>query len=204
MPALINFKICDNSEDCNGIAVCPIGAFYWDKEKKTIAVDNSKCISCGKCEASCPVHAIRVARNDEEYKKIKKEIDDDPRKVSDLFIDRYGAVPVHPAFLISENEFDVQILRSTKLAAVEVFNRNSIKCLLHSIPVKELFRTVNLKYRKLKVEDDALLKKYDVKQLPSLLFFKDGKLIDKIEGYFGDKSKTELTNKVAAVLKKLD
>jgi len=53
------------------------------------------------------VGAIRFARNKEEYKRIKKEIDEDPRKVSDLFVDRYGAVPVHPAFLIDESKFDV-------------------------------------------------------------------------------------------------
>ena len=30
----INWKICDNAEECNGIAVCPTGALYWDKEEK--------------------------------------------------------------------------------------------------------------------------------------------------------------------------
>lgn len=74
MSVLINFKICDNSKDCNGIAVCPIKAFYWDEKKKTIAVDETKCISCGKCEESCPVDAIRVARNEKELKKRVDEI----------------------------------------------------------------------------------------------------------------------------------
>jgi len=120
MPVLINFKICDNSKDCSGIEVCPTGAFYWDEKKKTIAVDNKKCASCGKCEAACPVHAIHVARTEEESKKIKKEIDADPRKVSDLFVDRYGAEPTEPAFLISEKKFDAQILKSTQPAVVEL------------------------------------------------------------------------------------
>ena len=125
MPVLINFKICDNSKDCNGIKVCPIGAFYWDEKNKTIAVDNSKCTNCGKCEDACPVDAIRVARNEEEYEKIKKEIEEDPRKVSDLFVDRYGAQPIHPAFLIPQSKFDVQILRSTKPAVVELFKNET-------------------------------------------------------------------------------
>ncbi len=34
MSVLINFKICDNSPDCNGIRDCPTKAFYWDKENK--------------------------------------------------------------------------------------------------------------------------------------------------------------------------
>ena len=128
MSVLINFKICDNSKDCNGIAVCPVKAFYWDEKKKTLKIDNSKCISCGKCEDSCPVNAIRVARNEQEYKNIKKEIDEDPRKVSDLFVDRYGATSVSPAFLISPDKFEVQILESSKPAVVEFFKNSSIKC----------------------------------------------------------------------------
>ena len=127
MPVLINFKICDNSKDCSGIEACSVGAFYWDEKNKTIAIDNSKCINCGKCESACPVGAIRVAETDEEFEKIKKEIEEDPRKVSDLFVDRYGAEPVDPAFLITENKFEIQIIESTQLAVVELFNDDSIE-----------------------------------------------------------------------------
>ena len=87
MPVLINWKICDNAKECNGIAVCPTGALFWDEKKKSIGIDNSKCVNCGKCEESCKVEAIHVAKNEEEYKKIKEQIDADPRKRSDLFID---------------------------------------------------------------------------------------------------------------------
>lgn len=200
MAVLINFKICDNSKDCSGIEVCPTGAFHWDEKKKTIAVDNSKCISCGACEKACPVNAIRVARNEKEYKRIKKEIDEDPRKVSDLFVDRYGAQPVHPAFLIPQEKFDVQVLESTKLVAVEFFNHNSINCLLHSIPIKELFKGIDIKYRKIEMKDDSLLKRYKIKILPALLFFKAGKLIGKIEGYFPVGKEKELMKRIKKIL----
>jgi len=198
MSVLINFKICDNSKDCNGIEVCPTQAIYWDEENKTLAIDNSKCISCGVCEPSCPVNAIRVAKTEEEYNKIKREIDEDPRKVSDLFVDRYGAVPIDIAFFIPQNKFDIQILESTKLAVVELFNDKSIKCLLHSIPLKELFDDIDVKYRKIK-DDDILSKKYKVNELPVLLFFKGGKLIGKIEGYYKDKD--ELMEKINKIIK---
>lgn len=101
--------------DCSGIEVCPTGAFYWDEENETIAVDQGECVDCGKCEDSCPVGAIRVARTEEEYQKIKKEIEEDPRKVSDLFVDRYGAEPVHTAFLIPEGRFELELLESHRL-----------------------------------------------------------------------------------------
>jgi len=200
MPVLINFKICDNSEDCSGIEACPTGAFQWDEKNKTISVDNSKCISCGACEKSCPVDAIRVAKDEKEYKKIKKEIDRDSRKVSDLFIDRYGAQPIHPAFIIPQGKFEIQILRSTKLAAVEFFNKKSIMCLLKSIPVKELFEGLDVKYRKMEITDDALLEKYKVKELPALLFFKNGKIIGKIEGYYDTTKEKEIIKKIKGII----
>lgn len=203
MSVLINFKICDNSKDCNGITVCPTKAITWDEKSKILKIDNSKCISCGKCEESCPVNAIRVARNEQEYKKIKKEIDEDPRKVSDLFIDRYGAASVSPAFLISPDKFEVQILESTKPAVVEFFKNSSIKCLLYSIPIKELLN-IDVKYRKVNLSnDDSLLKKYKIDQVPSLLFFNNGKLIGKIEGYYKSGSEDELKKKIESIIKKI-
>jgi len=202
MTVLINFKICDNSKDCNGIAVCPTHTIVWDEKEKTIKIDNSKCINCGKCEESCPVSAIRVARNDQEYKKIKKEIDEDPRKISDLFVDRYGATSISPAFLIPLDKFEVQILESNKPAVVELFKNSSIKCLLYSIPIKELFKNLDVKYRKINIgNDETLLKKYKINQVPALLFFNNGKLIGKIEGHYRIGNLSELKKKVEDITK---
>ncbi len=185
MAVLINFKICDNSKDCSGIEVCPTGAFHWDKKKNKIAVDSKKCVACGKCEDSCPVGAIRVAKNKSELIRIKKEIQKDPRRVSDLFMDRYGADSVSPAFLIPLAKFDIQIIQSTKLAAVEFFTQNSIQCLLYSIPIRDLFKNIDIKYRKIKIEENnPIIKKYKIKRLPALVFFKNGKVIGKVEGHY--------------------
>ena len=202
MAVLINFKICDNAKECNGVAICPTGALSWDEKKGSIKIDNSKCVSCGKCEKACMVDAIKVARNDKEYLKIKKEIEADPRKGTDLLVDRYGAQPVHPAFQINEDKFDLEVLQSdNKIVAVEFFNNESIMCLLHSIPFKQLIDDVSVKYRKLKIENDGLLKKYKIAKLPSLLFFKRGALLGKIEGYYGVTEKKKLKANILKILK---
>ncbi|MFA5962344.1 MAG: 4Fe-4S dicluster domain-containing protein [Parcubacteria group bacterium] len=201
MPVLINFKICDNAKECNGVAVCPTGALAWDEKKKSIKIDNKKCISCEKCEKACMVDAIFIARNEKEYQKIEKEIDADPRKRSDLFIDRYGAEPIHPAFLIKDDKFQIEVLESEKSVMAEFFDDDSIMCLLKSIPVKDLLVDHDMKYRKVKIEKE-LTKKLKIKKLPALLFFEKAKLLGKIEGYYDNKKKAELCKKIEAIIKK--
>jgi len=201
MPVLINFKICDNAKECNGVASCPTGALFWDKNKKSVGIDNDKCISCDICENACMVHAIKVAHSDEEYTKYQKEIDDDPRKIADLYLDRYGAQPILPAFLIKESQFETAIAESGKITAIEIFENEGIMCMLRSIPIRDLFDGMDIKYHKMEIATDSkLMKKYEIDKLPSLLFFREGKLLGKVEGYFEEKDKEILKDKVAKIL----
>jgi NAD-dependent dihydropyrimidine dehydrogenase PreA subunit len=201
MSVLINFKICDNAKECNGVAVCPTGALTWNEKKKTIQVDNGKCSSCRKCEKGCMVDAIHVARNEKEFEKIKKEIEMDSRKTSDLFVDRYGAAPIHLAFLIGEDKFQLEVEQSDKLVAAEMFCDDSIECLLKSVPMKELLSDCEVKYRKVETGKE-LMKKYKIKKLPALLFFEKGKVLGKIEGYYENKQKDVLVKKIKTIIKK--
>ena len=201
MSVLINFKICDNAQECNGIAVCPTGALSWDEKKKSIKIDNGKCLSCGKCEV-CGVGAIHVAKDEKEYQKIKKEIDDDPRKLEDLYVDRYGASPINLPFLIEEKDFQREVAEADRLTVAELFEDDSIECLLKSIPIKKLFKGMEIKYRKVKTEKD-LREKYGIRELPTLMFFNKGKLLGKIEGYYESKKKDELMAKIGEIINKV-
>lgn len=197
MSVLINFKICDNAKECLGIEVCPTKALYWDEKKETIAFDESKCSLCKMCEEACEMNAIKVAANKEEYEKYKKEINDDTRQISDLFIDRYGAKPIHLAFLLKPEKFDIEVLESNKLVVVEVYKEDSIECLLNSIPIKWLFKNKNIKFRKIKETAECFFeKKYKVESFPSLLFFQKGELVGKIEGFYGIKQKEKLLDEI--------
>jgi len=48
---------------------------------------------------------------------------------------------------------------------------------------------------------DKILDKYDIKELPSLLLFKEGKLLGKVEGYYEEKDKEELFSKIENLVK---
>lgn len=205
MPVVINFKVCDNAEVCNGIKVCPTGAFQWNEEKKTLEIDEEKCVNCGKCatsEESCGVGAIRFAKNEEELEKIKREIAEDKRTIKDLMVDRYGAQPINMPFYCKENELE-KVISTKRTVLIEVFKEDTEECLIKSIPVKEIFNMLNiadLTYRKLEVETDEFIKKYDIKELPSLLIFKSGKMIGKIDGYYSIEDKEAFIKKIRAII----
>ncbi|MBQ6992551.1 MAG: 4Fe-4S binding protein [Clostridia bacterium] len=198
MAVLVNFKICDNDKACSGMSACPNEVFEWDEKNSTLVIHNEKCISCGLCEKACMVSAIKVARTEEEYKKIEKEFDDDPRTINDLLVDRYGATPIDKAMIGKENEIELKLGDAKRPFMVELYNEDSIMCLLKSIPMKKIADTFdeNTRYRKIEITSDAILEKYDIKELPSLLFFKNGKMVGKIEGYIDEDNKDELLNKV--------
>jgi len=199
MGVILNPKICDNAEECSGIVACPTGALYWDKENEKVAIDNSKCIDCDLCEKACGVGALRVFRNDEEKKQIEKDIENDPRKVSDLFVDKYGAMPMKNSPFDILYGFEQEILRANKLAVVELFEDDSIECLLKSIPIKELFADYDVKFRKTEITAE-LKKEYQIQKLPCLLFFNQGKLVGKIEGFYGTDKKEELKSEIERVI----
>lgn len=183
MSVLVNFKICDNAKECSGIAVCPTGALSWDEKNETIKIDNDKCISCGRCEKECPIGAIMVAKNDEEYQKMQKEIDEDERTTKDLFVDRYGAVAISDFFKIELDDIKEKALKDC-LTLIEVYNPDTAECLLKSIPIKELTKNLPKDTLYYKTESDKNIVEYNIKELPSLLVFKNGTLLGHIDGYY--------------------
>ena len=200
MAVFVNFKICDNAKECGGVAVCPTGAFTYDDEKETIVIDNEKCISCGLCEKECPIGAIRVAKTEEEYNRIQEEIENDPRTTKDLFVDRYGAAPLSEFFMIESTEIKDKI-KNNGITLIECYNDDSIQCLLKSIPIKELSQSLPKNTLFYKVEsDDNLKKAYNLKELPSLLIFKNGDLLGNIEGYYTSDDKEIILNKIDDII----
>ncbi len=199
MAVLINFKICDNVPECPCIQVCPVKAIFWNEKEKKLSVDNDKCTNCRACEKECPVDAIKVAENKEDYKRIEKEIDEDTRKVSDLFVDKYGAQPLDPEKLILFDKFN-EAISSENITVIEVFDFDTLECLLCSIPIKDLFPNSDMRYRKINIKGTDLASRFGIKQTPCLLFFKEGELMGKIEGYFDRDEYDKISKKIKKIL----
>lgn len=199
MAVLINFKICDNAKECGGLAVCPTGALSWDENNENILINNDKCISCGLCEKECPIGAIKVAKTDEEFNKIKKEIDNDPRTTKDLFVDRYGAVAISSFFKIDINEIPEKIKKDC-LTIIEVYNPETAECLLKSIPIQDLTKNLpeNTLYYKVESEN---FNEYGITELPSLLLFKNNNLLGHIDGYYDNDNIEEILKQIENITK---
>lgn len=202
MAVLINFKICDNDKACGGVAVCPTGAIYYDEEKEILSIDNDKCISCGMCEKECPIGAIKVAKDEKEYEILKKQIEEDPRRTKDLFVDRYGATPLSEFFMLDSEEVANKI-NSKNIVLIEFYNDDLIQCLLKSIPIKELLKDFPDSTQFYKVEiSEALINEYQIKELPAIVAFENGRMIGKIEGYIDEDNKEKLMNEIQALKNK--
>ena len=199
MAVLINFKICDNDKACGGVAVCPTGAIYYDEEKETLAIDNEKCISCGMCEKECPIGAIKVAKDEREYEILKKQIEEDPRRTKDLFVDRYGATPLSEFFMLDSEDVANKV-NSKNIVLIEFYNDDSIQCLLKSIPIKELLKDFPDSTQFYKVEiSEALTNEYQIKELPAIVAFENGRMIGKIEGYVDEDNKEKLMDEIKRI-----
>lgn len=179
MSVLVNEKICDNAAECSGIETCPTGALFWNTDNGRIDVKNDLCISCRECVSACPVGAILVADNDEEFAQMRIDIENDTRTAKDLFVERYGAMPIDEESVLEDGPLD-SIVKESSLFFIERFQDSSIQCLLHSIPAELLVNRYGCVYRKQQVSEE------EEGVFPQLLIYKDSVLAGTIPGYFDD------------------
>lgn len=177
MAVLLNYKICDNAAECGGIEVCPTGALFWNEENQKIEIDNNLCISCRNCVTECPVGAIQVAATDEEYESIKTDIDNDHRTVEELFVERYGAMPIDEDSVIDEDQITT-VINTESIVFVEQFQDSSIQCLLHSIPMAAILERYGGKYVKQQIHNDT------EGEYPCLVIYRNGKIVGCVDGYY--------------------
>jgi len=201
MPAIINENICDHADVCKGIEVCPTGAFYYDKEKDRLRIDDSKCNDCEACLNECPIGAIRFCKKDDikGLERIMKEIEEDSRTLEELRIDRYGAQPIDKNILLDENDVD-ETIKNTKGILLIEFNKDigdNIRCLLHSIPVIKITSAIGeCIYKKVLLDNEA----EGINIFPSLLVVVNGARIGIVEDYYDDDKVQDFLSKINEII----
>lgn len=194
MAVLLNYKICDNAAACGGIEVCQTGAIFWDEAAGKIGIDNNLCISCKKCVSECPVGAIRVASTDEEYDNIKADIESDCHTAEELFVERYGAMPINEDLVVNEEQA-LMAVNSEPVVFVEQFQDSSIQCLLYSIPMSTILERYGGKYVKQQV-DDAIKGSY-----PCLVIYQNQKKVGCVNGYYAKQDIAMFFDAIDEILK---
>lgn len=102
--------------------------------------------------------------------------------------------------MIESYEIESKI-ENKEIVLVECYIEDNINCLLKSIPIKELTSDLpdTTLFFKASFEKDKE-NKYGIKEYPSLLVFKNGNLIGKIEGYFEEEKKEEVKEQINRII----
>lgn len=194
---IINEKICDNAKECSGLAICPTGAIFWNEEKGKLDVNNELCVSCRRCVTDgCPIGAISVVDNDEDYNNEKNRIAADSHTIEELFVERYGASVIEEDLLIDAVNIK-EVLKDGKIVLIEQFNDDSIQCLLHSIPISEIKEELDIEFDYYKC-DVGISENSDI--YPVLVIYNGTKYLGKIEGYFDESQKKVFINQIKSVV----
>jgi NAD-dependent dihydropyrimidine dehydrogenase PreA subunit len=199
MAVLVNKKRCDNAKECSCIGECSTGAFTWNDKANSIAVDNSLCINCRQCVIACEAGAVKVARTYEEYQEIKNEYDEDIMTIEKLFQDRFGASLVDEKYSLKLKNLDDLIRNAEKSLLIEFYNQDEARCLINSIPIKEIQEAINspCSYRKINISNIDEVKKYNVDGLPALIYISNKKgIVKKYIGFVDVSEKKNYLDKI--------
>ncbi len=197
MAVQINWNICDNDKACGGISACPTGALYWNEVESKIGIINELCISCHLCVTDgCPVGAIIVTETEDEFEQARISLENDPHDRDQLFVDRFGAVPISDDILIDLDSLDEKMGQG--ITFVERFTDSSIQCLIHSIKVDDVRYETGLEFAFFKCEDTEA---EETTEYPVLDIYIDGRLKGSIEGYFSEEQFQEFIERILCILR---
>ncbi|MDD3647683.1 MAG: thioredoxin domain-containing protein [Candidatus Dojkabacteria bacterium] len=195
MPIIINHNLCDEAPECGGIEVCPNGAFNFDKKKKRICIDRSKCTECLKCTLPdcCPVGCILYARNTQEEKRIRDRIKEDPRTAKWLWKERYGCQPAKTtpkATILTTSNFEA-MMKKKGYKLIDIWHYDFLDCRAYSVLFEDLLKGIKAKIVTYKLDAQkhpGLAKILKINKFPTLTIMEDQNEIWRLEGLLKKKS----------------
>jgi thioredoxin 1 len=101
---------------------------------------------------------------------------------------------------IDDNNFDAQIIKSDKPAVVDFWAPWCGPCKAIGPVIEELAKTYGeqVKFTKCNVDDNPVTPgKFGIKAIPTLIFFKEGKVVDQITGMVAKSKLEESVKKIA-------
>lgn len=97
---------------------------------------------------------------------------------------------------ILESDFDTVVLQSDGVVLVDFSASWCAPCRQVGVLLEEMSPTLDMKIVKINIdESDELVSKYNIRNIPTLLFFKDGKEVEKHVGNLNKKQLQTMVEK---------
>jgi Fe-S-cluster-containing dehydrogenase component len=181
MPVFVDPRICEKQDICELMKVCPRNAVGYNEEGE-IEVNNEKCTECLLCVKTCPYLAVKLAKDMDELGELKKNSKSVKFDRSLHIAKIYGTKPGRIGKTELEDSNFKKKVSSKTPTLVSFWGA-------HSGVIAPFLRQIEKKYKgRLKVahiklaDNPKTRKKYSITTTPTLILFRNGKEIDRLEG----------------------
>lgn len=181
MPVFIDKRICDKQMICDLMRVCPVDAIYQDEEG-VVEIDEKKCNECMRCVKACPYLAVKLAKDRKELGELKAKAGRGGFDKNAHLKRIYGERPsVIGKADLNDSNFE-EVVGSKTPTLVSFWGAHS-EVIANSLEwIKRRYKD-KLKVAHIKVaENPKSRKKYGIITTPTLILFKGGKEIGRLEG----------------------
>jgi thioredoxin 1 len=182
MPVFIDPRICDKQMICDLMKVCPTNAISQNEKEGTVEIDTTKCNECMRCVKACPYLAVRAARDMNELGEFKVRSQTIKLNRDEHLKRIYGDEPgnIGRAELDDSNFQDKVSSKTPTLVSFWGAHSSVIASSLEWIARKYRGK-LNVAHIKV-VENPKSLSEYAITTTPTLILFKNGKQIGRLEG----------------------
>lgn len=182
MPVFIDQRICDKQMICDLMRVCPMNAIYQDEKEGTVEIDRTKCNECMRCVKACPYLAVRLAKDMDELGELRAKAGkvkfDKNAHLKRIYGEKPGVIGKTDL-----NDSNLQEKINSKTPTLVSFWGAHSEVIAPSLEWIEKKYEDKLKVAHIRVAGNPESQnKYEIKITPTLVLFKSGKEIGRLEG----------------------